>query len=181
MKMKTVYFLAILLSLTSYTSTMNAQNWQTPIIEGYERVTDFPDAKIQPDPAKEYKILFHITSANEREGVNAGLWKIARLINLMGLRNVPKENIHLVAVISRSATTLALSGEAALEKTEKENPNLNLLKKLKDYGVEIEVCGQAVAKHHFDAEKDLNQFIVLTLSALIDITTYQMQGYVLMF
>lgn len=181
MKMKTLYFLAILLSVTFYSESMKAQNWQTPIIEGYGRVTDFPDAKVQPDPAKEYKILFHITSANEREGVNAGLWKIARLINLMGLRKVPKENIHLIAVVSGPATALALSGKAGLEKTEKENQNLDLLKKLNNYGVEIEVCGQAVAKHNFDAEKDLNQFTVLTLSALIAIPTYQMQGYVLMF
>lgn len=179
--MKTLFYLTTLLLLTFYTSTMQAQHWQTPVIKGYGKVVDYPDAEVQPNPEKEYKILFHITSDDEKEGVNLKLWKIARLINLMGLQNVPKENVHIVAVISGPATLLVLSDKAYFEKLGKPNPNMDLLKQLKKYGVKIQVCGQALAERKINPKTELNEFTVLTLSAMIAIPTYQMEGYVLMF
>ena len=59
----------------------------------------------------------------------------------------------------------------------KSNPNLDLIKKLTDYGVPINICGQAAAERGINPETEMNPLIKLTLSALIDIPTYQMQGY----
>ncbi|WP_194852295.1 DsrE family protein [Nonlabens antarcticus] len=159
---------------------MKSQEWQTPAIEGYGRVVDFPNAAAQPDPNKEYKVLFHITSDAEKEGVNTSLWKIARFINLMELRKVPKEQIHIIAVISGAATAITLNDQAYLERLKRDNPNLDLLKKLVTYGVTIEVCGQALAERDFKPS-EVNHFTTLTLSAMIDIPTHQMEGYTIMY
>ncbi|HEA30243.1 MAG TPA: hypothetical protein ENH91_09650, partial [Leeuwenhoekiella sp.] len=166
-----VFFLTIL--------TLNfaaAQEWQTPVIDGYGKVKYFKDAGIQPEKDKEYKILYHLTSKNEKEGVNAGLWHIARQVNLFGVTGVPSQNVKIVAVISGPDTDIVMSDDAYMKRYQKKNPNLDLMKKLTDYGVKIEVCGQAAAEHNIDPYSELNKYTDFTLSALIDIPTYQMQG-----
>lgn len=160
---------------------MNAQDWKTPVIEGYGRIVDFEEVDIKPDPNVQYKVLFHITSDGEREGVNNSLWKIARLINLLENSAVPKQNIHIAAVISGPASPIVLSENAYFKKLYKANPNLDLMKKLSDYGVEIHLCSQAAAEKGINPDLDLNPYTQLTLSALTDIPIYQMQGYVIMF
>ena len=160
---------------------MNAQDWKTPTIDGYGRIMEFENVAIKPDPSKEYKLLFDITSDKEREGVNASLWKMARLINLLENGGVPKKNIHIVGVISGPAAFISLSDKASLEKIQKSNPNLDLMKKLTDYGAKIHLCGQASAEKNIDPMTELNPYTELTLSALIDIPIYQMQGYVIIF
>ncbi len=179
--MKPLKLLTTVIVLTLISITMNAQQWETPIINSYGKIKDFKDASLQPDKNKEYKILFHITSDKEKEGVNASLWHIARQINLFGASGVPKHNVNIVAVVSGPATPLVLSDAGYKKKFNKSNPNLDLMKKLTDYGVKIEVCGQAAAENDIDPYKELNSYTELTLSALIDIPTYQMRGYSVMF
>lgn len=173
--------LVISIFLTLICLSMNAQEWKTPVIEGYGKIAQFDKVAIKPDPAKEYKLLFHITSENEREGVNASLWKMARVINLLEGGGVPHENIHVVGVINGAATPITLSEEAHLKRMDKPNPNLDLMKKLSDYGAVIHLCGQAAAEKDIDPETELNPYTKLTLSALIDIPFYQMEGYLVMF
>lgn len=172
----TIFIILIFLNLS-----MTAQEWKTPIIEGYGRIAEYENVAIKPDPRKEYKLLFNITSANEREGVNTSLWKMARTINLLENGGVPHKNINIVGVISGAATPITLSEEAFFKKLDKHNPNLDLMKKLTDYGAIIHLCGQAAAENGINPLTDLNPYTKLTLSALIDIPTYQMEGYVVMF
>lgn len=173
--------ITITLILIGIFFNMNAQEWKTPTIEGYGRIAEFEKVAVKPDPSKEYKVLFHITSDKEREGVNVSLWKMARLINLLENGGVPHKNIHIVAVISGPATPVTLSEKAYFKRIHKPNPNLDLMKKLTDYGVIIHLCGQAAAENGIDPMTEMNSYTKLTLSALIDIPTYQMQGYVVMF
>ncbi len=158
-----------------------AQDWKTPAIDGYGRISEFENVAIKPDSSKEYKLLFHITSDRKREGVNSALWKMARLINLLEYGGVPEKNIQIVGVVSGLATPITLSEEAYLKKMYISNPNLDLLKKLTQHGVVIHLCGQAAAENDIDPDSEMNPYTQLTLSALIDIPTYQMQGYVVMF
>ena len=177
--MKTALVSSIFLIVISL--NMNAQEWKTPTIEGYGRIAEYENVAVKPDPDKEYKVLFHITSDKEREGVNTSLWKMARLINLLENGGVPHKNIHVVGVISGPATPITLSEEVYLKRMEAPNPNLDLMKKLTDYGAVIHLCGQAAAEKNINPSTDLNPYTKLTLSALIDIPTYQMEGYVVMF
>src|SRR5690554_840899 len=160
---------------------IKAQDWKTPIIVGYGRIAEFGNIAVKPDPTKEYKLFFNITSDVEREGVNTSLWKIARIINLLENSGVPKQNIQIGAVISGPASSIVLTEAAHLKKLHKSNPNLDLMKKLFDYGVEIHLCGQAAAERDIDPILVLNPYTHLTLSALTDIPIYEMNGYIIMF
>ncbi len=159
---------------------MSAQDWKTPTIDGYGRIESYDDAVIQPNKDSEYKVLFNITTATEREGVNVSLWKIARLINLLENADVPKENIHIAAVISGPATPVVLSEKSYFERLHKSNPNLDLMKKLTEYGVDIHLCGQAAGEQKVDPKTQLNPYTKLTLSALTDVLYYEKLGYTVM-
>ena len=127
------------------TKIMKAQEWKTPIIEGYGKITELKDAAAQPDASMEYKIVFDLKDDREMEGINIGLFKIARLINILGAGGISPEKVHIVAAIHGGATFSVLNQAKYQEKNEKPNPNTGVLKLLKDYGVELLVCGQATA------------------------------------
>lgn len=156
---------------------MNAQECSTPVIDGYGKIMNYETAAIKPNPNLEYKFFFHISKAKEREGVNDQLWKIARTINLLESNGVPKKNIKISAVISAEAYPIALSKDAYSKQYNTENPNLELIDKLINYGVSIHFCGQTAGGKQVNPKTELNDQIILTLSALVDIATYQMQGY----
>jgi intracellular sulfur oxidation DsrE/DsrF family protein len=161
------------------TNLLSAQEWVTPTIDGYGKIKDFKNVDARPDASLEYKLVFDITADREMEGVNIGLWKIARVINMLGAANVPKEKIHLVAAIHGGATFATLGEAKYKKKYKKVNPNDELLKLLNDYGVELLVCAQATAARDIAAE-DLNSDTRLGLSALMVLANYQLKGYAIM-
>ncbi len=161
------------------TSLLPAQEWVTPAIEGYGKIKNFKDVAAQPDASLEYNLVFDITAEREMEGVNMGLWKIARVINMLGAANISKDKINIVAAIHGGATFATLGKVKYQKKFEKDNPNAELLKLLDDYGVELLVCAQATAARDISAE-DLNPNTKLGLSAMMVLANYQLNGYALM-
>lgn len=156
-----------------------AQEWETPIIKGYGKIKNFKDVAVQPDASLEYKLVFDITSDSEMDGVNKGLWKIARVINMLGSADIPSDKVHIVAAIHGAATFATLKDSKHQEKYDIVNPNTELLGLLKNYGVELFVCAQATAARNITAE-DLNPNTELALSAMTVLANYQLQGYALM-
>lgn len=174
--MKTVISLVAAVLCTGLTIS---QEWETPIIKGYGKIMNFHEVAVQPDAALEYKLVFDITSDSEMDGVNKGLWKIARVINMLGSANIPSDKVHIVAAIHGAATFAALNDTKHQEKYDRVNPNTELLGLLKDYGVKLFVCAQATAARNITAE-DLNPNAELALSAMTVLANYQLQGYALM-
>src|SRR6056297_164932 len=169
----------ILFFFLMVTSLLAAQEWTTPVIEGYGKIKQFENVAVQPDSTLEYNLVFDITGEREMDGVNIGIWKIARVINMLGAANVPKDKIHIVAAIHGGATFITLNDEKYQEKYQKANPNNELLKLLNEYGVELFVCAQATASRGYGAE-DLNPNTKLALSAMTVLANYQLQGYAFM-
>ena len=171
------YSISLILILV-LTFQINAQEWQTPAIDGYGKIKYYEDAAEQPDTSLTYKMVFDIKDEKEKDGVNMGLWKIARSLNLLKAGNISAKKIDIVAVIHGEATYLVLSNIKYQEKFKKPNPNLELLRLLKENGVTIFVCGQATAARDIEKE-DMNEHIQLALSALTVLPNYQLRGYAL--
>lgn len=161
------------------TSILTAQDWITPVIEGYGKIKHFEEVAEQPDATLEYNLVFDVTGDREMEGVNLGLWKIARVINMLGAAKIPKDKIHIVAAIHGPATFTTLNAEKYQEKYQKVNPNNELLQLLDEYGVDLYVCAQATASRGYGAA-DLNSNTKLALSAMSVLANYQLRGYALM-
>ena len=165
-------------SLLMVTTTASAQEWINPIIKDYGKIKFYEKAELIPDHETDYKIVFDLTSGEEKEGVNKGLNKIARAINLLGASDVPKENMHLVGIIHGNTTSAVLSNEAHRKRTGKDNPNMDLLNVLKEYGVKFYVCGQSLAHRNIDPA-EMNPYIALSLSAMTSLIHFQSNGYAL--
>ncbi len=167
-----------LVFISIFSFQMQAQEWQTSKIEGYGKIKYYEEAAEQPDTSLNYKLVFNINDGKEKEGVNVGLLKIARALNMLETGKISSEKIDVVAVVHGEATDLVLSNEKYLEKNKKPNPNIELLKLLKESGVTIFVCGQATAARNIEHE-DMNEYIELALSAFSVLSNYQLRGYAL--
>lgn len=126
----------------------------------------------------EYNIVFDVYDYREMEGVNIGLWKIARVINMLGASGISPDKIYLVVAIHGGAIFATLNDTKYQEKYKKPNPNLMVLKLLKDYGVELCVCAQAAASRNI-TQNYLNPNTVMALSVMLVLANYQLKGYVL--
>jgi len=171
---------ACLITATSQVAfAQNNLQWETPLIKGYGPIKDYKNAAIQPDKNLDYKVVFKITSDKIKDGVNNKLWHMARLMNLLYVGDVQKSNTHIVGVIAGKATSMVLTNEAYKKRFHKNNPNLDILKELTEHGAKIYVCDQALSEHKIE-QNETNKYIKKSLSAIIDIPTYVLHGYVLL-
>lgn len=158
---------------------MNAQQWITPVIEGYGKIKYSKDVAVQPDTNLEYKMVYKITTSETREGINKGLNGIAHAINMLGCANIFSDAVKIVATIQGPATTIVLTDSAYQKKFGKKNPNTEVIKLLSNYGVKLFVCSQATAYKKID-NSQINQNITEALSGSSVLINYQLNGYALM-
>lgn len=153
--------------------------WAAPVIPQYGKVREYPDAAAQLKPNQTYKVVFNVTKAAQEDGeVVPGLERAARFLNLAGLAKVPSKNLHLVAVLHGPATSAVLSEKAYQSRFNGKNPNLELISALKEAGVEVMVCGQALAHKKFEPSEVTND-VTVAVAALTVLAQYQMDGYAL--
>ena len=169
----------IFISIIIISNYTNAQEWETPIIKGYGEVKYFDQAASQLNKQLEYKLIFDIKGNQVKNGVNKGLWTIARTLNLFELSGIPSEKIELVASIHGEATFITLNNNAYRNKFGRDNPNLNLIKQLKENGVELYVCSQATASRKIN-NKDLNINVISALSGIAVLSNHLIKGFTLM-
>ena len=173
--MKKLFLLLYIL----FISKSKAQEWVTPIIDGYGKIKYSKNIAVQPDINLQYKAVYKITKTEKREGINKGLNGIAHAINMLGCRNIKKENVDIVATIQGQATTIVLSDEAYAKKFGTKNPNTKVIELLSQYGVKLFVCSQATAYKKIKPS-DINQNITEALSGSSVLLNYQLNGYALM-
>ena len=172
--MKKIYLILI---LTTY--FISAQEWVTPVINGYGKIKFSKNVAVQPEENLEYKMVYKITKDELREGVNKGLNGIAHAINMLGCADISKEKINIVATIQGPATSIILSNKAHIEKFGKDNPNTKIIELLTQYGVKLFVCSQATAYKEIK-DTEINKNIVLALSGSSVLANFQLKGYALL-
>jgi intracellular sulfur oxidation DsrE/DsrF family protein len=154
--------------------------WQTPAIEGFGKMHNLPDAAYKPQPGHVYKIVFSLTSgAKQPDQKNPALDRVARTVNLYVAAGVPRKDLKFVAVASGAATPFVLDDAHYRAAYGVANPNLAEIAALRKAGVDIAVCGQAVAEHGYQYGW-VDNSVTLALSALTTVTTLEQKGYALM-
>jgi len=139
-----------------------------------------PKAAYQPDRKTVYKVVFSLTKASDKpDQVNPGIERVARAVNLYTSVGVPLDHLKFVAVAYGPATPLVLDDEHYKAQFNTPNPNLAAIGQLRKAGVDIAVCGQAMAEHHYSNDW-LAKDVTLSLSAITTITELEQQGYALM-
>lgn len=153
-------------------------DFQHPLVQGHGGIVVLPDAA-EP-PRKDSKVLLDLTSDERKGAVLKGLDRAALLVNLYEQAGVgPSEGFELAVVLHGSATQAVLKDEAyARHGHATKNPNLALIRQLKAAGVELYVCGQALARRHYRTDEVAPEVAVAVSAAVVHINK-QMDGYVL--
>ncbi len=168
------------ISSAAQAADTQANFWTTPTIQGYGKIHYLPDSAYRPQADQTYKIVFSITQGSKTPAtVNGALDHVARTVNLYAAAGVPLDHLKFVAVVSGPATPLALNDAQYKTAYGVANPNLALIAELKKAGVDVAVCGQAVAEHDFQYEW-VDKSVTLALSALTTVSTLEHQGYSVM-
>ncbi len=151
--------------------------WVAPAIAGYGKIHPLPKAAYQPDPRATYKVVFLLTrDGGKPKAVNPGLELVARTVNLYVSAGVPLDHLKFVAIITGPATTAVLDAGHFRSKFGVDNPNRVLIAELRKAGVDVAVCGQAVAAHHFPFSW-VSHDVTLALSAVTTVTVLEHEGY----
>ncbi len=155
----------------------SATLWVYPVIKDYGGVHPRPDLPAGTAPGVDYKVIADVAQASpDHSKVSGSLFRLARLVNLLAYAGVPAAHVHIAAVIEGAAGYAAFSNAAYRKRFNVDNPNLALLRELKQSGVELMVCSQAMAENGI-ADGDISPDVEITLSALTDFAVYGARGY----
>jgi intracellular sulfur oxidation DsrE/DsrF family protein len=179
-----VELLAIPILVATASSSWAAEQppgfWTTPAIEGYGKIHPLPQGAYRPEPGQSYRIVFGMTmAAKSPQEINPALERVARAVNLYASAGVPLNHLKFVAVAYGPATSLALNDAQYKAAFGVDNPNLPVIARLRKAGVEVAVCGQAVAEHDYQYDW-VDSSVTVALSAITTITTLEQRGYSLM-
>src|SRR6202008_3949379 len=128
-------------------------------------------------PRRGAKALVDITTDAKPGAVNKGLEQVARLLNLYGAAGLKAGDVKIAAVCHGEADKAVLSDAAYLARFKvAANPNLPLIRALKNAGVELFVCGQSLHDLGFKAE-EVAEDVPVADSAMLVLVNKQADGY----
>ena len=148
-------------------------------IPSVDAAKDFPNEHELPDPSITYKIVFDIgKTSSKADEINPGLTTISRYYNTLAKGGVPADHRKFVVVFHQEGTDIALNNAAykAL-KDGHDNPNIPLIRSMKQAGVDFRVCGQGVLGRKIDMAT-IQPEIQIDQWAMTTITTLQLRGYI---
>jgi len=157
--------------------------FEYPLIKNHGGIVVLPDAAQQPK--KNSKVLLDIISDKKSGKVITGFDRAALILNQYTQAQAGTESGFKMAIILHGPATLAALGDEGYAKHSQpyakaqgagKNPNLELIRQLKKAGVEIYVCGQALA-HHGYATSDVAPEVTVAVSAATVNINLQMDGY----
>jgi intracellular sulfur oxidation DsrE/DsrF family protein len=166
---------AAFLCLNGMASAQAEKKLVYPIIPNVGGVVPLPNAAEQP--RKGAKVVFDITADAKSSDLNKGLERVARLLNLYGSAGLKASDVKIALVMHGEATKSVLANDLYKSKfgTDK-NPNLAVIGELREAGVEVFVCGQALAYKGFE-ESEVSDGVKVASAALTVIINRQTDGY----
>jgi intracellular sulfur oxidation DsrE/DsrF family protein len=146
-----------------------------PVIPKHGGVIPLTNAS-QP-PRGGTKLLVDVTRGAEPTELNSALEKIARYVNIYAGVGAEPVSIPMAAIFHGDATAVVLNDDAYAAKFKtKGNPNLELLHRLHEAGVELYVCGQSLIQNGSKPD-EVAIFVETAASAVTALVNLQADGY----
>lgn len=153
-----------------------AQDMKNPIINNYGGIYSIPEATVLPDPELIYRVVIDLYSgADSSEKLNPSLNNVARMINLHAIGGATKK-MEVVLAIHGKANDMVMNNQHYFDRYGVNNPNIELIRDLKQAGVKLTVCGQSLLASKVAPSEVLTEVEVAT-SMLTTVTTYQLKGF----
>ncbi|MES2904325.1 MAG: DsrE family protein [Pseudomonadota bacterium] len=177
MSLRTLFALAI--GLTGMPTTLSAQTG-SPRIAEYGAIAPLTGVETRADPALRYRAVFNITKAAATpDKVNPSLEKVARLLNLLDRDKIRPAPGDIVVIVHGAGTPIVTNSAVYAAKTKAQhNPNIALIDKLRNAGVIVAVCSQALHGNRI-ATSELVPGVRVDLSAMTTLAALQSQGWAL--
>jgi len=179
MKATTIGLTAIVAVAAFSFTTAHAEDGAALLVPGMSVAADIPNAHELPDPNRNYKIVFSVNRdpANP-DDIEPMFNAIATYVNTLGKYGVPPENRNIVAMIHHRSERfdIVMNNEAYKKRHGRDNPNIEIIHKLREAGVDIRLCGQGLVGREIDA-KDVNPDIQIDLWAMTSIVNLTLAGY----
>jgi intracellular sulfur oxidation DsrE/DsrF family protein len=160
-----------------------AQKWpdaKASVVASADGYVDFPGAVLKPNSRSTYKGIFDATRLSAKpDALIPAINAVGGLLNDLAVGGTPKANRQFVIVFHGPATDAILDNEHYKGKFGIDNPNLPVLSKMRDLGVELYVCGQHLAANNIDP-KTLSKDVVIASDAYLVLIGYQNKGYATM-
>lgn len=151
-----------------------------PIIEGYGPTYPIDDRDVALPAGQHYKAVFDLVDYQAGpDRLNRSLERVARYMNMHGRHGVAADAMTLAIVVHGSAIENLMNDTAYRSRHGIDNPNLPLLDRLSDAGVQVFVCGQSLAFRGV-SKAELVGSAHVALSAMTMLTVLQSQGYALL-
>lgn len=149
--------------------------YQFPRLREIGGVVDITDAAEQPRRAS--KVLFDVSGEASTGDVQAGLKRVARFINLYASTGINPDQMRLAVVLRDQAIRAALTDDAfARRANARSNPNAELIRQLREMGVELFVDAQSLAQETVPADEVMPQVTIASSSMVVAINR-QMEGF----
>jgi ubiquinone/menaquinone biosynthesis C-methylase UbiE/intracellular sulfur oxidation DsrE/DsrF family protein len=152
-----------------------------PVELAFPLVKQFGGIRVRPgavDPPRAgAKVVLDVTQGGKPTELNKGLERAARLLNIYGAAGLTADDVRVAVVLHGEATFSVLTDEAYRARFGTEgNPNRALLAALREVGVEVLVCGQALHNKGV-ADEEVAAGIPVAVSALTAVLNRQAAGY----
>lgn len=156
--------------------------FEHPVFKQHGGVVTLPEAAHQP--RKNSQVVLDIAAADKSGGVIKGLDRAALIVNQYAAAGFDRKDLRVAVILHGPATQAALTDQAyvahsspyATDLGTTGNPNLKLLKELREAGVDLFVCGQALA-HQGYATTEVAEPVQVAVSAATVVINLQMDGY----
>ncbi len=136
-----------------------------------------PNPSFPADRSLTYRIAWNVTTAPEKPGQLAGGFRRpANFLTMTDAEGVPRSHVHLAIIVYGGATNSLMSNAAYKAANGVDNESIPLLEALNEAGVQIVVCGQALANRKIGREQ-LLPFVKVATSATMARATLSAQGY----
>jgi len=136
-----------------------------------------PDPSFPGDKSVEYKVVWDVTDGPAKPSeLTPGLARPAGFLMQTDANGINRKRVHLALIVHGAATTAMLTNEQYKAATGVDNPNIALMQAMSDAGVQIIVCGQALAGRKITRDQ-LLPFVKVATSATLARATLHAQGY----
>ena len=149
------------------------------VIKDFGKTYEVDNPDFKTDTSAIFKVVFDVAKAPENPSQrNPYIETMARFLNMQEKAGVPVANMNIRAAIHGQAAYGMLTNELYKEKFGVNNPNIELLKALKEANVSLILCGQTAGARNITKNRRL-EIIDVGLSAMTVLSQSQMEGYTL--
>lgn len=151
-----------------------------PVIDGYGPTFPVADRDVPLEEGMVYRAVFDAARySDDTTSRNGRIVSVARFLNMHARNGVPPENMELAVVVHGAAVKNLMTNAAYESRYGSQNPNLELISKLRKAGVRFFVCGQSMSFGGISKE-ELSDSAEIALSAMTMLTVLQNKGFALL-